>query len=235
MCGDATNMSDVARLMGDRCAEVLWTDPPYGVKYAGKTKEALTMENDDGNDLGGLLVAAFATADTVMAPSARFYIAAPAGPRGTEFRVALHATGWQFHQALAWVKDVMVLGHSDYHYRHEDILYGWKPGSGRAGRGNHTGSRWYGGHAETTVLEVPKPRRSAEHPTMKPTQLVRRCLANSAKAGDPVLDLFGGSGTTLIAAEQEGCTAYLMEIDSRYCDVIRRRYATFVGRPDLAP
>lgn len=216
---------------------MLWTDPPYGVDYVGKTKDALTIQNDTG-DIEGFLLAVFGACDAVLAPGARFYVACPAVQRGTQFRLAVNGAGWTLHQTLVWVKDSMVLGHSDYHYRHEDILYGWKPGPGRIGRGAHEGTRWYGDHSQTSVFEVPRPKRNAEHPTMKPVELVTRCLANSARRGDVILDTFGGSGTTLLAAEAQGLDARLMEVDPRYCDVIVARWEAHTGlkaeRPDAS-
>lgn len=230
LCGDATSLEDVGRLMDCEKAEVLWTDPPYGVSYVGKTRDALTIQNDGADEFRELLDAALAAADSVLNPSARFYLATPAGPRGTEFRLAIERVGWRFHQALVWAKDVFVLGHSDYHYQHEDILYGWKPGPGRPGRGKHDGTRWYGGHDQASVFHVDRPKRSTEHPTMKPPQLIAQHLANSARPTDVVLDLFAGSGSTLIAAEQTGRKAFLMELDPLYCDVIVQRYEEFAGR-----
>jgi DNA modification methylase len=148
--------------------------------------------------------------------------------------VAFMAVGWKLHQELTWVKNSMVLGHSDYHYRHEPILYGYKVGKGRVGRGNHAGSKWYGDHSQTSVFEVDKPPRSSEHPTMKPVALITPMLLNSSKPGDTVLDVFGGSGSTLIAAEMLGRSACLMEIDPRYCDVIRRRYEAYISQNAVA-
>lgn len=230
LCGDATIPADLLLLAGGGLAEVLWTDPPYGVNYIGKTKDALTIANDTGEGLEDFLATAFAAADAVLAPGARFYIAAPAGPRGTDFRLALRTVGWQLHQCLVWVKSSMVLGHSDYHYRHEDVLYGYKPGEGRVGRGKHAGSRWYGDHAQTTVFEVDKPSRNEAHPTMKPVALMAGMLQNSSQLGDVVLDPFLGSGSTLVAAEQTGRTCYGLEIDPRYVDVIVQRWENLTGR-----
>ncbi|MGD0166898.1 MAG: DNA methyltransferase [Gaiellaceae bacterium] len=229
MCGDARDLRAVRALVGSCAPEVLWTDPPYGVEYVGKTRAALRIENDDPEGLPSLLDASLRSADAVLAQGARFYIAAPAGLRGTEFRLAIERAGWQFHQALVWVKDAFVLGHSDYHYRHEDVLYGWKPGPGRPGRGRHAGSKWQGDHAQDSVFEISRPKRSDEHPTMKPVELVARQLANSSRAGDAILDPFAGSGTTLIAADQLRRRAFLMEIDPRYCDVIRERWERWHG------
>ena len=230
LCGDATSRADLERLMAGEVAEVLWADPPYGVDYVGKTKDALRLRNDHGDQLRGLLAEALPILDGALVPSGRWYVAAPAGPRGTVFRVALDEAGWSFHQALVWVKDAMVLGHSDYHYRHEDVLYGWKPGPGRAGRGRHNGSRWYGDHTQTTVFEIPRPKASREHPTIKPVELVERCLGNSSAPGQLVVDPFAGSGTTLIAADNLDRRCYALDIDPAYCDVIVDRWERHTGR-----
>ena len=122
--------------------------------------------------------------------------------------------------------DSLVLGHSDYHYRHEAILYGYKPGTGRLGRG---GRGWYGGEDQTSVFEVARPKASRDHPTMKPVGLIEACLRNSSEKDAAVLDPFGGSGSTLVAAHRLGRRAFVMEIDPRYCDVIRERYAHITG------
>ena len=126
-----------------------------------------------------------------------------------------------------------MLGHSDYHYQHEDILYGWKPG--RAGRAAAaTGSRWYGDNAQTSVFFVDRPARSAEHPTMKPVELIERDAAEQQPAGRVVLDPFAGSGSTLIAGEQHGRRCFAVELDPGYCDVIRERYAALTGATKAA-
>jgi DNA modification methylase len=228
LCGDATDPGVLARLLGGLQAEVLWTDPPYGVGYEGKTPQALTIANDSTGTLAPLLDGAFAAADTVLAPAARCYIAAPAGSQGTVFRTAFDRVGWHHHQSLVWVKNAPVLGHSDYHYAHEDILYGWKPGPGRPGRGRHQGSRWYGDNRQTTVFHVDRPARSEEHPTMKPVGLIEAMLRNSSRHGDVVFDPFAGSGSTLIACERLGRRCFAIELDPAYCDVIRNRYEGFV-------
>jgi site-specific DNA-methyltransferase (adenine-specific) len=120
----------------------------------------------------------------------------------------------------------MVLGRSDHHYRHELLLYGYKPAKGRLGRG---GRGWYGGDAETTVIEVDRPKTSREHPTMKPPALIERALRNSSRRREIVLDPFGGSGSTVVAAERAERRAYAIEIDPRYCDVILERYEALTG------
>ncbi len=228
LCGDATDSAQVDALMGAH-ADLLLTDPPYGVSYTGRTSAALTIANDGCEGLPLLLEGAFAATDRVLAPSAPFYIAAPAGPQGTVFRLALEGVGWRFHQSLVWVKNTLVLGHSDHHFQHEDILYGWKPGEGRPGRGRHPGSRWYGGNVASSVFFCDRPARSAQHPTQKPVELVEAMLRNSSRRGELVFDPFAGSGTTLIACERLGRRCVAIELDPGYCDVIRQRYREYVG------
>lgn len=225
LCGDATEHGSYAAL--NRRAVCMWTDPPYGVSYQGKTKDALTIENDKAEGLAELLAGAFAQADDVLEPGAAVYVAHPAGAQSVTFGMAFVGQGWRLHQTLVWVKDSMVLGHCDYHYRHEPILYGYKAAeSGRRGRG---AEGWYGGHSETTVFEFPSPRVNREHPTGKPVRLVATMLKNSTQPGDDVVDPFLGSGSTLVAAEQLGRRAFGCELDPRYCDVIVERWQNLTG------
>lgn len=140
-------------------------------------------------------------------------------------RLALEDAGWRLRQSLVWVKDVFVMGRQDYHWRHETILYGWTAGT----------HHWRGGRKQSTVFEIARPKRSEEHPTMKPVELIVVHLANATEPGDAVLDPFAGSGSTMLACEQIGCAARLMEIDPAYCDVIRQRYADYVGDQKWAP
>jgi DNA modification methylase len=225
-CGDARDRELLERLLAEERPQLLWTDPPYGIDYVGKTKKALRLANDDER-APALLEAALRAADPLLAPAARFYLAVPARPQGTAFRLALERLGWRHQQTLVWVKNALVLGRSDYHFQHEEILYGFRPGPGRPGRGPHPGSRWYGDDAQSSVFFVDRPARSEAHPTMKPVGLVAAQLRNSSRRGDPVLDLFAGSGSTLIACEKLGRRCYAVELDPRYCDVIRRRYQDY--------
>ncbi len=227
LCGDATSTQDMARLMDGARVEVLWTDPPYGVDYTGKTARALRIAGDAKDGLPHLLEGAFAAAGEVLAPGAAVYVCHPAGPLQVEFLRAFLSQGWRLRQSLVWVKDTMVLGHADYHYRHEPIAYGTAPGGGRRGRG---GTGWYGGNDQDSVLEVPRPAASRTHPTMKPVELIRRCLHNSCPPGGGVLDPFCGSGSTLVAAELLGLSGYGMEVDPAYCDVIVSRYEELTGK-----
>ena len=224
LCGDARDRAALERLIAGKQAEVLWTDPPYGVDYVGKTARKLTIANDSPDGLEPLLRDAFAAADTVLAPSARFYVASPGGRLGLTFRQAVVEAGWHLHQTLVWCKGTATLAHSDYQPAHEDILYGWKPGPGRPGRGRHAGTRWYGGNNQPSVFHIPKPSRNEAHPTMKPVALIEAMLKNSSCRGDVVLDPFAGSGSTLIACERLNRRCFAVELDPGYCDVIRRRY-----------
>ena len=173
----------------------------------------------------GSQVLPFSFSVYITKPGSAVYVSAPAGPAGHVFASALLGAGlWR--QRLAWVKNSLVLGHSDYHYRHEDIYFGYVPGAGRRGRG---GQGWYGDNSQTSVLEFDRPSASREHPTSKPVNLIAYCIGNSSRPGDLVLDLFGGSGSTLIACEQTGRVAYLCEIDPRYVDVTCRRFQEHTG------
>ena len=216
MCGDSTSEEDVARLMGGDKADLALTDPPYNVAYEGKTKDRLKIQNDKMGDEPFLnfLRDAFAAMFGALKAGGTFYIW-HADSEGLNFRLAVKETGGQVRECLIWNKNSMVLGRQDYQWKHEPCLYGWKDGGGHG---------WYGGRAQTTVLDCKRPNRNAEHPTMKPVELFERLVLNSTKAEDIVLDLFGGSGTTLIACEKNNRRSRLMELDPHYCDVIRKRW-----------
>jgi site-specific DNA-methyltransferase (adenine-specific) len=229
LCGDATAAASYGRLLGKEQAELMWTDPPYGVSYVGKTAAKLTIQNDarGRGGLAELLRGAFAAADRALRAGAAIYVAHPAGALSVTFGVCFLGQGWRLHETLVWVKDSIVVGHSDYHYRHEPILYGYKPGPGRWGRG---GKGWFGDNAQASVLEVARPKASRDHPTMKPVGLVEIGVRNSSRPGGVVLDPFGGSGSTLMACEATGRRARLVELDPGYCDVIVRRWEHHTGR-----
>lgn len=199
---------------------MMFTDPPYGVEYVGKTKAAKTIQNDTAAGLGDLLDGAFARAMEVTIAGAAWYVAAPPGPLHWEFARRLLDLK-VFRQTLVWVKDSMVLGHSDYHYKHEPIFYGWKPGAGH---------REPPDRSQVSVWEISRPKRSEEHPTMKPVELVAKAIGNSSACGDIIFDPFLGSGTTLIAAEQLGRKCYGIEISPAYCDVIVQRWEYLTGK-----
>ena len=222
MCGDSTNVDAVSKLTNGGGVDMLLTDPPYNVAYEGKTKESLTIQNDSmGNDqFRQFLRDAFVTADTVMKKGAVFYIW-HADSEGYNFRGACHDAGWKVRQCLIWKKSSMVMGRQDYHWKHEPCLYGWKDGAGHL---------WATDRKQTTILEFDKPNRNGEHPTMKPVALFEYQMLNNTKGGDLVLDLFGGSGTTMLAAEKHGRHSALMELDPKYCDVIVKRWQDFTGK-----
>jgi site-specific DNA-methyltransferase (adenine-specific) len=222
LCGDSTSMDDLAKLTDGQLVDMWLTDPPYNVAYEGKTKEALTIKNDEMGDdqFRQFLRDAYTAADTVMKPGAVFYIW-HADSEGYNFRGAAQDAGWKVRQCLIWKKSSMVMGRQDYHWKHEPCLYGWKEGAGHL---------WAADRKQTTILEFEKPTRNGEHPTMKPVALFEYQLLNNTKGGDQVLDSFGGSGTTLIAAEKNGRVARIMELDPKYCDVIVKRWQDFTGK-----
>ena len=226
VCGDARDPDAYGQLLNDEPIDLLWTDPPYGVDYEGKTADALRIAGDGAEDLRDLLASAFASIDGVLKRGARIYVCHPSGERSIAFIEAFLKRGWRLHQELVWVKDSLVLGRSDYHFRHERLLYGYKPGRGRIGRG---ASGWYGNDAQTTVLEIDRPRASTEHPTMKPVELIEMALRNSTARSHRVLDPFAGSGSVLAACERLGRSARLIELDPRYCDVIVARFEALTG------
>ncbi len=226
-CADATDPVQVAALMQGEQAACLWTDPPYGVGYVGKTEQALTLQNDDAATIDAFLQRAFAAIDPVLAEGAALYVAHPAGALSVTFGVRFLAQGWRLHETLIWVKDSLVLGHADYHYRHEPIFFGYKASQERRGRG---GAGWYGGQNQTTVFEVPRPKRSEDHPTMKPVALIEAMLRNSCPPGGLVYDPFGGSGSTLIAAHRLRMRCYCCELDPRYATSILNRWEAESGQ-----
>jgi DNA modification methylase len=240
-CGDSTKAEDVARLMCGGRAVCMWTDPPYGVSIVGGNRrqyeaeriaergKSATIQNDTKADLPELLYGAFSLAGEVLEPGAPYYCARPPGEHSFLFADAIRKLGWKLHQELQWVKGNMVLGHSDYHLKHETIMYGWIPGPGRSGRGNHEGSRWFGDNSQTSVMELPL-GESPDHPSMKPVALLVAHLTNSTPVGGAVYDPFLGSGTTLIACEQLGRRCYGMEVDPHYCDVILTRWENATGK-----
>lgn len=221
MCGDATKPENIEKLLGGVQADLYLTDPPYNVDYTGKTKDALKIENDkkSNDDFRQFLQDSFLAAKQNMKAGAAFYIW-HADSEGYNFRGACFDIGWKVRECLVWVKNTLVLGRQDYQWQHEPCLYGWNEGA-------HS---WYSDRKQTTVLKFDKPARNGEHPTMKPVALFDYLIKNSSKAGDIVLDSFGGSGTTIMACEQNGRRGYCMELDPRYVDVIINRWEQFTGQ-----
>ncbi len=221
LCGDSTKAEDVDRLMAGAKADMVLSDPPYGVSYVGKTKDALKVENDalGEEDLTALVVAAFDNAEANCRAGAYWYATVPPGPLHILF-----ADDWKrrgiLRQIMVWAKDSMVLGHSEYHYQHEPILFGWIPGD------RHKNSD----RTRTTLWQYDRPKANREHPTMKPVALWAQAVTDGSRTGEIVYDPFLGSGTTLIAAEQLGRKCYGMEISPQYCDVIVKRWGTLTGK-----
>lgn len=234
MCGDSTIADDVAKLMDGELADVVFTDPPYGVSYADKneflnslgTGHRLTkrIENDSHKpeEMYGFWCKAFKNLYDFSKDCMAYYVTAPQG--GDLLLLLLQSlrdSGFMLKHQLIWNKNNHVLGRCDYNYKHEPIIYGWK-----IDKTHH----FYGkSKFKTSVWDIPKPLKSDLHPTMKPVELVTSCLLDVSKKGQVVLDLFGGSGTTLIAAEETERHARLMEYDPHYCDVIIARWEDFTG------
>lgn len=225
MCGSATSEDDTNLLLGEARIDLYLTDPPYNVDYTGKTKEALKIDNDSMDDVEFLAFLSDANrrADEHMKNGAAFYIFH--SPSETyNFLGSVKEVGWMMKQILIWIKQTMVMGRQDYQWQHEPILYGWKSGASHS---------WYSDRKQTTKLEFDRPARSEEHPTMKPINILAYLISNSSKAGDLIYDCFLGSGSTLIACEQLDRTCYGMELDPKYVDVIRKRWAKFTNNNEL--
>lgn len=221
MCGDSTSEKDVNALVGGEYMDILITDPPYNVAYEGKTKDKLTIQNDSMEDteFRKFLRNAFNAANNVMKPGAVFYIW-HADSEGYNFRGACHDIGWKVREVLIWNKNAMVMGRQDYQWKHEPCLYGWKDGASHL---------WASDRKQTTVIDYKRPTKAEIHPTMKPIGLFDYQIQNNTKGGDAVLDLFNGSGTTIMACEQNGRRAFCMELDPRYVDAAIDRWEKFTG------
>lgn len=247
MCGDSTSLNDVQRLVGEAQIDLLLTDPPYNVmlgmdetpeeaKKRNRRTDGKTVANDkmEDKEFRQFLTDAFSNAAMVMKPGAPFYIW-HADSEGYNFRGACRDAMLRVRQCLIWVKNSMVMGRQDYQWKHEPCLYG----ESEIEEDEHEPCLygWTEGHKhyffknrrQTTVLNFDKPVRSAEHPTMKPIKLFDYQMQCSSKPGETVLDLFAGSGTTIMAAEQNGRRAYCMEFDPKYADVIVDRWEKFTG------
>ena len=222
MCGDSTQKEDVMRLMNNLDADMILTDPPYNVDYEGKTQDALKIVNDkmDNNEFYNFLHIACKNLYDFTKEGGCIYVF-HADTEGLNFRNAFINAGFKLAECLIWVKNTFVMGRQDYQWKHEPILYGWKEGAAHYFINDRT---------QSTILEFDKPTRNAEHPTMKPIDLLVRLIKNSSKENNIILDLFGGSGSTLIAAEQTNRISYLMELDPKYCDVIVKRWEALTGK-----
>lgn len=208
---------------GGGVVDLIVTDPPYNIAYEGKTKDALTIDNDSWDDDSGFIAFlkdAFTLAMASLKPGGAFYIW-HADTQRMNFLEACEQSGMTVRECLVWVKNVFTLGRQDYQWRHEPCLYGWKDGASH---------HWYSDRKQSTVLEFDKPTANSEHPTMKPIPLIAYQIENSSKKGDLVLDMFGGSGSTLIACEKLGRRCVTMELDPHYCDVIITRWEEMTGQ-----
>lgn len=253
MCGDSTKEADVAKLMGGEQAHLLLTDPPYNVDYQGGTKDKMKIANDNMDDVAfvGFLTAAFNCAIQAMRPGAAFYVW-HADSKGFEFRTALKEVGLTLRETLIWIKNALVLGRQDYQWRHEPCLYGWKEGAAHYFVDDRSQStviedagvdyrklkkdellklvlQLTDVSIPNTVIYEDKPTKNDIHPTMKPVKLMARLTKNSTKQEQLVLDLFGGSGSTLIACEQINRRCFTMEYDPKYCDAILDRWEKLTG------
>lgn len=253
MCGDSTKEADVAKLMGGEQTDLLLTDPPYNVDYQGDTKDKMKIANDNMDDVAfvGFLTAAFNCAIQAMRPGAAFYVW-HADSKGYEFRTALKEVGLTLRETLIWVKNALVLGRQDYQWRHEPCLYGWKDGAAHYFVDDRSQStviedagvdyrklkkdellklvlQLTDVSVPNTVIYEDKPTKNDIHPTMKPVKLMARLIKNSTKQEQLVLDLFGGSGSTLIACEQINRKCFTMEYDPKYCDAILDRWEKLTG------
>ena len=218
VCGDSTKAETFDLLMCGKKANLVVTDPPYNVNYegnAGKIKND-NMANDAFYEF---LLAAFTNMESVMADDASIYVF-HADTEGLNFRRAFADAGFYLSGTCIWKKQSLVLGRSPYQWQHEPILFGWKK------KGKHL---WYTGRKESTIWEFDKPKKNADHPTMKPIALIAYPILNSSMSNTLVLDAFGGSGSTLIACEQTDRTCYTVELDEKFCDVIVKRYIEQVG------
>ena len=217
LCGDSTKPEDIAKLMGEEKANMYLVDPPYNVALTGSN--GLTIQNDNMADgkFREFLTAAFRCASDSLEPGASFYIF-HSDSESSNFRLAARDTELEVHETLYWIKNSFVLGRFDYHYQSESCLYGWKPGAPH---------KWYSDRCQCNLLNFDKPKHNDVHPSMKPVEMLVYLVQNSSKRGETVLDNFGGSGSTLIACEQTGRKCRMIELDEKYCDVIRRRWAEF--------
>jgi len=218
MCGDATIKESVDKLIQEDKVDLTFTDPPYNVDYEGTAGKIMNDKMED-NTFYLFLFQAFKNIFDHTKPGGAIYVC-HADTEGLNFRNAYKNAGFKLAECLIWVKNALVLGRQDYHWRHEPILYGWKEGAAHYFIDDRT---------QDTVWEYNKPKKNEEHPTMKPLELCGRAISNSSRVGEIVLDLFGGSGSTLIASDQLQRKARLMELDERFVDVIVKRYIKHKG------
>ena len=252
MCGDSTSTEDMAQLIDGAVIDLYVTDPPYNVAYQGGTDEAMTIMNDSMDDVSfrQFLRDAFAVANNHLKPGGAFYIW-HADSEGLNFRAAVKETGWLLKQSIIWVKNAIVLGRQDYQWKHEPCLYGWKDGASHYFVDNRSLAtvieedeenlkemtkselisyiKTMQDTSQTTVFYEDKPVRNDIHPTMKPLKLIARCVLNSSKKGDKILDSFNGGGSTLMVCERSERVCYAMELDPVYVERTIKRWEEETG------
>lgn len=221
VCGDSTKADTFTDLMDGKLANLVVTDPPYNVNYEG-TAGKIKNDNMESGAFYDFLLAAFTNTEAAMAQDASIYVF-HADTEGLNFRKAFSDAGFQLSGCCIWKKPSLVLGRSPYQWQHEPVLFGWKK------KGKHN---WYADRKQTTIWEFEKPKKNADHPTMKPIALLAYPIMNSSLTNCIVLDPFGGSGSTLIACEQSDRICFTIELDEKYCDVIVRRYIEQAGNAD---
>ena len=222
LCGDATDVATVERLMDGQKADLVFTDPPYNVNYEGYTDKKLTIQGDKMSDehFCSFLSKTFLSYRAAVKEGASLYICHPSSYQ-REFENALNQHGFEVRCQIIWAKNTFAWGFGRYKFQHEPIFYAHLKGQSDA---------WYGDKSQSTLWQEKKPAASRLHPTMKPVELVERALLNSSKSGDVVLDLFGGSGSTMIGCQKLARHSRMMEIDPKYVDVIVVRWQSFTGR-----
>lgn len=252
MCGDSTSAGDMKELVNGEKIDLYVTDPPYNVAYEGKTEEAMTIQNDSMDDASfrKFLRDAFEVADQHLKPGGAFYIW-HADSEGLNFRAAVKETGWLLKQNLVWVKNSIVLGRQDYQWKHEPCLYGWKDGASHYFIDNRSLAtvieedeenlkemtkgelisyiKTMQENSPASIFYEDKPVRSDIHPTMKPLKLIARCVLNSSKKGERVLDSFNGGGSTLMVCEKTERIYYGMELDPVYVERTIKRWEEETG------
>jgi DNA modification methylase len=213
MCGDSTDSEQVKTLLDGKEVDMIFTDPPYNVDYEG-TAGKIKNDKMEDDTFYLFLLDAFKNMFEHTKPGGAIYCC-HADTEGLNFRNAFKNAGYKLAECLIWVKNALVLGRQDYHWRHEPILYGWKEGAAHY---------FVDDRSQDTIWEYNKPRKNEEHPTMKPLELVGKSISNSSRRHESILDLFGGSGSTMIAADQLDRKSFLMELDEKFIDVTVKRY-----------
>jgi len=218
LCGDSTDPDQVKTLLDGKVVDMVFTDPPYNVDYEG-TAGKIKNDKMEDDTFYLFLLAAFQNMFEHTKPGGAIYCC-HADTEGLNFRNAFKNAGYKLAECLIWVKNALVLGRQDYHWRHEPILYGWKEGAAHY---------FVDDRSQDTIWEYNKPRKNEEHPTMKPLELVGKAISNSSRRHESILDLFGGSGSTMIAADQLDRKSFLMELDEKFIDVTVKRYIKHKG------